>query len=124
MCRIPGLRLRIIESRDGLNMRAAISRASNSSPKATLEELTPESSTTPTGGVEDSFSGPAMEEGQPERTERRSTRIRQPSKRMMESMNQQPRSRRRKTDGEGHPAQRIWTNLARLAVASELLIDD
>lgn len=42
-------------------------------------------------------------------------------------MKQQPRGRKRKTEGEGddgdRPAQRIQANLAKLAMATELLID-
>ena len=69
---------------------------------------------------------PPVQRGE-ERIERRSARIRQPTERMVESMKQQPHGRKRKTEGEDtrdSPAQRIRANLARLAVATELLIED
>ena len=91
--------------------------AEDSHTKATLEKATP---------------GPVRpEESQLECMERRSTRICQPSTRMMESLeNQQPRGQKRRPEGEvddgieNRPAQRLRANLARLAVATELLIGD
>lgn len=61
--------------------------------------------------------------------ERRCACIRQPSTRMMESLeNQQPRGQKHRPegeDGEGdRPAQCLRANLARLAVATEMLIGD
>jgi hypothetical protein len=66
---------------------------------------------------------------QPEpETERRSARIRQPSMRLIESQQTGGGGRKRKAEGEDdstdRPAQRLRANLARLAVAPELLIGD
>lgn len=56
---------------------------------------------------------------------RRSSRIRQPMERLLESQDQQAYGRKHKTEGEedlnDHPAQRLR---ARLAIAMELLMED
>ena len=66
-------------------------------------------------------------EEQPEPEIHRSSRIHQPTEQSLESLDQQEYGRKRKPEGEeidDHPAQRLRARMAKLAVATELLIGD
>lgn len=85
----------------------------------------------PAGSEKPKVPGPAEvgASGQePKEPERRSTRVRQPSKQMIESQkDERTYGRKRRAEGEGNndrPTQRFRAHMARLAIATELLIDD
>lgn len=87
-------------------------------PMFDLTEPTPDGSREP---LRKAFSEPTINTSTTQETPRRSTRIRQNTERLDESIQQQ-RPRKRKAEGEviGNPAQRLRAHLAQLAIATEL----